>query len=143
MADRFAALRAEDPPSDERIAVAGRILARRQMGRNVYFADLWDRTGKVQLYVRKDVVGEQAFAAFDALDIGDVVGAKGTPFRTKSGELSVRVEALEVLVKALVPLPDKWHGLTDVRETVSPAIRRPDRQPRGARHVHCAQPHRR
>jgi lysyl-tRNA synthetase class 2 len=116
LADRFAALRAEDPPSDERIAVAGRILARRQMGRNVYFADLWDRTGKVQLYVRKDVVGEQAFAAFDALDIGDVVGAKGTPFRTKSGELSVRVEALEVLVKALVPLPDKWHGLTDVEK---------------------------
>ncbi len=86
------------------------------MGRNVYFADLWDRTGKLQLYVRKDAVGEAAFAAFDALDIGDVIGASGTPFRTKSGELSLRVQSFEVLVKALLPLPDKWHGLTDVEK---------------------------
>jgi lysyl-tRNA synthetase class 2 len=114
--ERFASLAADAPPVEERVALAGRLLALRRMGKNVFFADLWDRTGKLQLYVRKDAVGDDAFAAFDTLDIGDVVGATGTPFRTKSGELSLRVQSFEVLVKALVPLPDKWHGLTDIEK---------------------------
>ncbi|MEO6990825.1 MAG: lysine--tRNA ligase [Candidatus Baltobacteraceae bacterium] len=113
---RFADLTAEAEPSDERVALAGRILALRKMGKNVFFADLHDRTGKLQLYVRKDAVGEATFGAFDTLDIGDVVGASGTVFRSKAGELTLRVLELEVLAKALLPLPDKWHGLVDVEK---------------------------
>jgi lysyl-tRNA synthetase, class II len=115
VAERFAALSADDA-SDETVALAGRVMALRKMGKNVFFADLIDRSGKLQLYVRKDAVGDTAFAAFDTLDIGDVVGASGTVFRSKAGELTLRVAAFEVLVKALVPLPDKWHGLVDVEK---------------------------
>lgn len=110
VAARFATLGAEDEPSGERVALAGRILALRKMGKNVFFADLHDRTGKLQLYVRKDAVGEAVFAAFDTLDIGDVVGATGTVFRSKAGELTLRVLEVDVLSKSLLPLPDKWHG---------------------------------
>ena len=117
VAERFAALSA-DGASDDTVALAGRIMALRKMGKNVFFADLIDRTGKLQLYVRKDAVGDAAFAAFDTLDIGDVVGASGTVFRSKAGELTLRVAAFEVLVKALLPLPDKWHGLTDVDKRI-------------------------
>ena len=106
---------AAEPPA-ERVAVAGRLLALRKQGKKVFFADLWDRTGKIQLYVRQDVVGEAAFERFDLLDLGDIVGARGTVFRTKSGELTLRVESLAVLSKALVPLPDKHHGLQDVEK---------------------------
>ena len=113
---RFSSLSSDDPASQERVALAGRIMASRQMGKNVYFADLWDRTGKLQLYVRKDAAGEDAFEAFNLLDLGDIVGAAGTVFRTKSGELTLRVESFEVLSKGLHPLPDKWHGLTDVEK---------------------------
>jgi lysyl-tRNA synthetase, class II len=115
VAERFAELTPDDA-SDEIVALAGRLMALRKMGKNVFFADLQDRTGKLQLYVRKDAVGEEAFKAFDTLDIGDVVGARGTVFRSKAGELTLRVAAFEVLVKALVPLPDKWHGLVDIEK---------------------------
>ena len=115
VAERFANL-SVDEPSDAEVAVAGRIMALRKMGKNVFFADVHDRTGKLQLYVRKDAVGDAAFAAFDTIDIGDVVGASGTVFRSKAGELTLRVGAFEVLSKALVPLPDKWHGLVDVEK---------------------------
>jgi lysyl-tRNA synthetase class 2 len=106
---------AEHPPVD-RVALAGRLMALRKQGKKVFFADLWDRTGKLQLYVRQDVVGEETFERFDRLDLGDIVGARGTIFRTKSGELTLRVDSLEVLTKALVPLPDKHHGLVDVEK---------------------------
>ncbi|HEY0797873.1 MAG TPA: amino acid--tRNA ligase-related protein, partial [Candidatus Baltobacteraceae bacterium] len=112
---RFTALTADDHPTDQ-VALAGRLMSSRKMGKNVVFADLWDRTGKLQLYVRKDAVGDDAFAAFDLLDLGDIIGASGTIFRTKSGELTLRVESFEVLSKDLHPLPDKWHGLTDVEK---------------------------
>lgn len=91
-------------------ALAGRLLALRKQGKKVFFADLWDRSGKLQLYVRADVVGEDAFAQFDQVDLGDIIGASGTIFRTKSGELTLRVDSFAVLSKALVPLPDKHHG---------------------------------
>jgi lysyl-tRNA synthetase, class II len=115
VAERFANLTA-DAPSDETVAVAGRIMAVRRMGKNVFFADVHDRTGKLQLYVRSDAVGAEGFAAFETLDIGDMIGARGTIFRSKSGELTLRVAAFDVLVKALVPLPDKWHGLVDIEK---------------------------
>jgi lysyl-tRNA synthetase, class II len=114
---RYANLSAEQP-SDEVVTLAGRVMALRKMGKNVYFADMRDRTGKMQAYVRKDVVGEAAFAAFETVDIGDVIGAQGTVFRSKAGELTLRVTSFEVLVKALLPLPDKWHGLTDIDKRI-------------------------
>jgi lysyl-tRNA synthetase class 2 len=116
VAERFANVTADGAASEERVALAGRVMALRQMGKNVYFADLHDRTGRLQVYLRRDAVGDDAFAAFQWVDIGDVIGASGTVFRTKSGELSLRVLGFEVLVKALRPLPDKWHGLTDVEK---------------------------
>ena len=117
LATRFADLVPDvGAPPPDRPAVAGRLLALRKQGKKVFFADLWDRSGKLQLYVRADVVGESAFELFDQLDIGDIVGAQGSLFRTKSGELTLRVESFVVLTKALVPLPDKHHGLQDVEK---------------------------
>jgi lysyl-tRNA synthetase class 2 len=113
---RFASVRAEDPPSEERIALAGRVMSSRKMGKNVFFADLWDRSGKLQIYVRKDAVGDEAFEQFDFLDLGDIVGVAGHVFRTKSGELTLRVSSFAVLAKDLHPLPDKHHGLVDVEK---------------------------
>jgi lysyl-tRNA synthetase class 2 len=76
--------------------------------------DMMDKTGRLQLYVRKDVLGEESYAVVKLLDIGDIVGAEGTVFKTHSGEISVRVSKLDVLSKSLRPLPEKWHGLKDV-----------------------------
>jgi len=116
LTERYAALQPEEATPAERPAVAGRLLALRKQGKKVFFADLWDRSGKLQLYVRQDAVGDTAFERFDTLDIGDIVGATGSLFRSKSGELTLRVEAFEVLTKALAPLPDKHHGLQDVEK---------------------------
>jgi lysyl-tRNA synthetase, class II len=113
---RFASVRAEDPPSAQRAVLAGRIMSSRKMGKNVFFADLWDRSGKLQIYVRKDAVGAEAFEQFDFLDLGDVIGVAGHVFRTKSGELTLRVAWFAVLAKDLRPLPDKHHGLVDVEK---------------------------
>ncbi|MFZ2950396.1 MAG: lysine--tRNA ligase [Desulfuromonadaceae bacterium] len=99
--------------ADASISVAGRILARRSFGKAA-FIQLQDRKGRIQLYVKKDEIGEEAFATFDTFDIGDIVGAEGHPFRTKTGELSLHVRSIRLLVKSLLPLPEKFHGLTDV-----------------------------
>jgi lysyl-tRNA synthetase, class II len=93
--------------------VAGRILARRSFGKAA-FIQLQDRKGRIQLYVRKDALGDAAFDDFETWDIGDIVGAQGYPFRTKTGELSLHVTAIRLLTKSLLPLPEKFHGLTDV-----------------------------
>ncbi|MGH7728111.1 MAG: lysine--tRNA ligase [Vulcanimicrobiaceae bacterium] len=114
LGERFAALEAAAGPSAERFALAGRLMALRKHGKNVAFADLWDRSGKLQLYVRADAVGEEAFARFDLLDRGDLVGVQGPLFRTKMGELTLRVESLEPLAKAIAPIPELWGGLQDV-----------------------------
>ncbi len=116
IAANYAELRPEDEPQTASVALAGRLLALRKQGKKVYFADLWDRTGKVQLYVRQDAVGEAAFELFDRLDLGDIIGASGTIFRTKSGELTLRVTAFDILAKSYLPLPDKFHGLQDVEK---------------------------
>jgi lysyl-tRNA synthetase class 2 len=106
-------------PDDSAIAdpaptylLAGRILARRSFGKAA-FLQLQDRSGRIQLYVRKDDVGEEVFADFETFDIGDIIGASGFPFRTKTGELTVHVTSIRLLTKSLLPLPEKFHGLTD------------------------------
>ncbi|MBC7961717.1 MAG: lysine--tRNA ligase, partial [Steroidobacteraceae bacterium] len=99
--------------SAEMFVVAGRILARRSFGKAA-FIQLQDRKGRIQLYVKKDEIGEDAFAAFESFDIGDIVGVEGYPFRTKTGELSLHARSIRLLVKSLLPLPEKFHGLTDV-----------------------------
>jgi len=93
--------------------VAGRILARRSFGKAA-FIQLQDRKGRLQLYVKKDEIGEEAYENFENFDIGDIIGVQGFPFRTKTGELSLHVKKLRLLVKSLHPLPEKFHGLTDV-----------------------------
>ena len=95
------------------VSIAGRIMQKRGMGK-ASFAHLQDLTGRIQVYVRKDTVDETKFAAFDMLDIGDIVGVKGTVFKTNTGEVSIKVLEIEVLTKSLLPLPDKHHGLKDV-----------------------------
>jgi lysyl-tRNA synthetase, class II len=93
--------------------LAGRIIARRSFGKAA-FIQIQDRKGRLQLYVKKDAVGEDAFADFQTFDIGDIIGAAGYPFRTKTGELSLHVTSIRLLTKSLLPLPEKFHGLTDV-----------------------------
>ena len=112
--ERYASLAAGEEAA-ESYAVAGRLMSIRSAGKT-FFADVVDRTGKTQIYVRKDTVGEERFAAFAALDRGDLVGAHGRVFRSKMGELTLRVDGFEIVGKSLQPLPDKWHGLTDVEK---------------------------
>jgi lysyl-tRNA synthetase class 2 len=95
------------------VRVAGRIVSLRLMGK-AGFAHLQGSGGRIQIYVKKDVVGEKGFELFHLLDLGDSVGVRGHLFRTRTNELSIFVEELSLLSKALLPLPEKWHGLTDV-----------------------------
>jgi lysyl-tRNA synthetase class 2 len=95
------------------VRVAGRLVSYRLMGK-AGFAHLQGNGKRIQIYVRKDAVGEDGFALFHLLDLGDLIGVRGHPFRTKTGELSIWVEKITFLAKALLPLPEKWHGLTDV-----------------------------
>jgi len=94
-----------------RVKVGGRLMFKRVMGK-ASFGKIADRTGQIQLYLQQEALGA-AYEAFKGWDIGDIVGASGVLFRTKTGELSVRADALRLLVKSLRPLPDKWHGLAD------------------------------
>lgn len=103
----------EIPEKTAFFTVAGRMIARRSFGKAA-FIQLQDRKGRMQLYVRKDTVGEELFSVFEDYDIGDIVGASGWPFRTKTGELSLHVTEIRLLTKSLLPLPEKFHGLTDV-----------------------------
>ena len=95
--------------------VAGRILLKRVMGK-ASFLTLADRSGRIQLFVQQAALGDAAYAAFRDYDVGDIIAARGTLMRTRTGELSVRVDALWLLAKSLRPLPDKWHGLADVEQ---------------------------
>ena len=94
------------------VSVAGRVMLKRVMGK-ASFATVQDMSGRIQLYVTRDGVGEAAYEAFKRYDLGDIVGANGTLFKTKTGELSVKVSGLKQLVKSLRPLPEKFHGLAD------------------------------
>lgn len=94
------------------VSVAGRLMSKRGMGKAV-FCDLQDVQGRIQLYVRIDELGEESFARFKKVDIGDIVGVEGEAFRTKRGEISVKAKEVTLLSKSLRPLPEKFHGLTD------------------------------
>ena len=94
------------------VTVAGRVGSLRRMGKKIVFADLDDQSGKIQLYLKADDLGED-FMLVELLDRGDVVGVSGEIFSTKTGELTIHARSLRVLAKALRPLPEKWHGLTD------------------------------
>ena len=94
------------------VSVAGRLMSKRGMGKAV-FCDLQDAQGRIQLYVRIDELGEEPFARFKKVDIGDIVGVEGEAFRTKRGEISVKANKVTLLSKSLRPLPEKFHGLTD------------------------------
>ena len=95
------------------VKMAGRIMAFRGHGKTC-FMDMQDKTGRIQVYVRKDVIGEENYALIKLMDIGDTVGITGTAFRTHMGELSIKANSVEMLSKSLRPLPEKWHGLKDV-----------------------------
>ena len=108
-----ARVRAEfDALENTQVRLAGRMMSKRVMGK-VTFCDLQDAAGRLQLYVRRDELGEEAYAGFKKFDIGDIIGVEGTVFRTQRGEMSVRCEAVTLLSKSLQPLPEKFHGLQD------------------------------
>ena len=102
----------EDEEEGPEVSVAGRIVIFRLMGKAT-FLKLLDRDGQIQAYVRRDEIGEDAYASFKKLDLGDFIGVRGKLFRTKTGEITVRAEEYTLVSKSLRPLPEKWHGLTD------------------------------
>ena len=104
--DQFDALEGQE------ITIAGRLMSKRGMGK-VSFCDLQDKSGRIQLYARKDEMDEETYNRFKKYDIGDIVGVHGEVFRTQRGEMSVRAKDIELLSKSLRPLPEKFHGLTD------------------------------
>ncbi|MDP3050110.1 MAG: OB-fold nucleic acid binding domain-containing protein, partial [Eubacteriales bacterium] len=95
------------------LRLAGRLIARRGHGKAT-FSDLQDASGSIQIYVRLNDVGEQAYELFKKVDIGDIIGVEGTVFKTRMGEISIHVLTFNLLSKSLRPLPEKWHGLKDV-----------------------------
>ncbi len=110
-------------------SIAGRVVALRSFGKAA-FIKLRDRSGELQVHVKKDALGDQ-FERFKLIDLGDFVGVKGTLFRSKTGELTLAASEYTPLTKALRPPPEKWHGLHGRRDALSPALRRSRRQPRG------------
>src|SRR4029077_19417006 len=97
----------------QEIKLAGRIMGIRKMGKASFF-HIQDRRGRIQVYARKDRLGDEAYALFQAMDVGDLVGVWGHLFRTKTQELTIDAQGLCLLTKCLRPLPEKWHGLADV-----------------------------
>lgn len=102
-----------DTMDGKRVKLAGRIMSKRRHGK-AGFANLRDLSGDIQLYFRKDDVGEASYELFKKLDIGDILGIEGLVFRTQKGEISVHIESFTYLSKSLSPLPEKWHGLKDI-----------------------------
>ncbi|MBR7174244.1 MAG: lysine--tRNA ligase, partial [Clostridia bacterium] len=101
--DRF------DELEGKEVTVAGRMMTRRIMGK-ASFCHIQDLEGEIQVYVARDLIGEESYAEFKKDDIGDIVGARGTVFKTKTGEISVHAESFTLLSKSLKPLPEKFHG---------------------------------
>ncbi|MDH7498926.1 MAG: lysine--tRNA ligase [candidate division NC10 bacterium] len=110
---RFQEGQEEHSPGNSPVRLAGRLMAIRRHGK-ASFAHLQDQSGRIQIYLREDEVGEGPYGLFKKLDIGDHIGLEGIPFRTKTGEPTIRVKEFELLSKSLRPLPEKWHGLSDV-----------------------------
>ena len=109
--EQYANLEGEDESAEE-VTIAGRLMAIRGHGK-ASFSVIMDRTGRIQIYFKLDVLGEEKYKQFKLLDIGDIIGVKGHVFRTRRGELTVRVDDFDLLSKSLRPLPEKFHGLTD------------------------------
>jgi lysyl-tRNA synthetase class 2 len=103
----------EAEPNGTSYSIAGRVMAMRKFGKAA-FCTLSDKTGQIQLYIKKDILGDEVFETFKKWDIGDIIGVEGTLFKTKVGELSVQARQITMISKSLRPLPDKWHGLSDV-----------------------------
>ncbi|MCQ1530561.1 lysine--tRNA ligase [Lutispora saccharofermentans] len=105
-----------DTMEGQLVSIAGRIMSMRDMGK-ASFSDIQDRNGKIQVYIKTDDVGEESYKQFKTYDMGDIVGIKGTVFKTKRGEISIHAQEVTLLTKSLQPLPEKWHGLkdTDIR----------------------------
>ncbi len=97
----------------ETFRLAGRIMAIRDFGK-ASFIQIQDRKGRIQVYIQKDIVGEAAFQRFKTFDVGDLIGLEGKIFRTRTRELTLQAQSVRLLVKSLRPLPEKWHGLTDI-----------------------------
>ena len=112
------------------VTVAGRIVAMRSFGK-AGFGHIQDGSGRIQVYFQKNTLGDDQYALFKKLDIGDFIGMKGFLFRTKTNELTIDMEGFTLLSKSLRPLPEKWHGLTDVEIRYRQRYRGPDRQSRG------------
>ncbi|HOT41098.1 MAG TPA: lysine--tRNA ligase [Syntrophorhabdaceae bacterium] len=113
---RFGTLSHEElEKTDERVSAAGRIMSFRDFGKST-FVHIQDRKGRIQVYVRKDVLKNPEYSIFKRFDIGDIIGVVGRVFKTKTGELTVLAEEIKLLTKSLRPLPEKWHGLKDIEE---------------------------
>ena len=102
----------ETPDETNRVIIAGRIMTKRDHGKSS-FAHLQDSTGQIQIYVRRDDVGADSYKIYRRFDVGDIIGASGIVFRTRTGELTILADAVELLSKSIRPLPEKWHGLQD------------------------------
>ena len=98
---------------DKSVSVSGRIISKRGHGKAA-FAHIQDMSGKIQLYIRQDRVGEEEYSLYKTLDVGDIIGATGEVFKTKTGEITINISSFNLLSKSLRPLPEKWHGLKDV-----------------------------
>ncbi|GAA0353740.1 lysine--tRNA ligase [Bacillus horti] len=113
---KYDAVAKEDlDPQEIEVNIAGRLMAKRGQGK-AGFGHLQDLSGRIQIYVRQDQVGDEAYSIFDQLDLGDLIGVRGALFKTNRGETSIKVKELTMLTKALRPLPDKYHGLKDVEQ---------------------------
>ena len=104
-----------DALEGKEVSMSGRMMSRRVMGK-ASFAHIQDAKGRIQIYVKRDDVGEAAYAAFKTDDIGDILGFRGTVFRTKTGETSIHCTNVTLLSKSLLPLPEKFHGLKDAEQ---------------------------
>ena len=112
--DEFDGLSKEELEGTERVtSIAGRVMAKRDFGK-ASFISIQDRSGTLQSYVKKNIVGDKPFELFKKCDVGDILGVEGVLFRTKTDELTIEVKSLRLLCKGLSPLPEKWHGLKDV-----------------------------
>jgi len=110
---KYIHLQAGEHAEGDKVSLAGRLMTIRGMGKST-FAHLQDANGRIQIYIQLDGIGEVPYELFKSLDLGDILGVRGFPFKTKTGEVSIHVESFELLAKSLHPLPEKWHGLTDV-----------------------------
>ncbi|WP_188207339.1 lysine--tRNA ligase [Alkalibacillus aidingensis] len=113
--DEFSKEELEEKEAETSVTIAGRIMTKRGKGK-AGFAHIQDLSGQIQIYVRKDRIGEEAYDIFKSADLGDIVGITGVMFKTKVGELSVKADSFEFLTKSLRPLPEKFHGLKDVEQ---------------------------